>query len=150
MTSNSGVRLNNTSGANPTLVLPGASLTEVAAGRLFVREQTDGKLPARTSEQMQLATSELVSNALMYGKAGPIVMTVHVSPDAAWVRIANDSPPTARLPPVSDWAISGSNDRSGRGLGIVKAVSDQIQVEREGERVAVTACFALTTNDWRS
>jgi anti-sigma regulatory factor (Ser/Thr protein kinase) len=145
VTSNSGVRAED-QGADPTLVLPGSSLTEVATGRQFVREQIDGRLPHRIADQIQLATSELVTNALVHGERGPIVMTVHVNTDTAWVRIASDADPSVQLPPVWDWSISPSSRLSGRGLGIVKAVSDWVDVERLGRQLAITACFDVNVS----
>jgi anti-sigma regulatory factor (Ser/Thr protein kinase) len=142
VTSNSGVRSEDQS-ADPTLILPGSSLTEVATGRQFVREQIDGRLPRPLADQIQLATSELVTNALVHGDRGPIVMTVHVNTDSAWVRIASDADPAVQLAPVRDWSISSSSRLSGRGLGIVKAVSDWVDVERLGRQLAITACFDI-------
>ena len=145
MTSNRGVAAQPTEDMNddPELVLPGSSLDEVATGRRFVRDQITGRLPDRTAEQMQLATSELVTNALLHGGSGPIELKLHVNDAVAWVRIAAQRDPAAALPPVDQWRIAELDQISGRGLGIVKAVSDRVDVEDDGIKLAITACFSL-------
>jgi anti-sigma regulatory factor (Ser/Thr protein kinase) len=146
MTSNSGVATQSTGAhsEDPQLVLPGSSLDEVAEGRRFVRDGVADRLPPRTTQQMQLATSELVTNALMHGKPGPIELRLHVNDVVAWVRVASTTGATANVPPVDAWSISAAEATSGRGLGIVKAVSDRVEVERSGPQLAVTALFDFT------
>lgn len=142
MTSNSGVATQSGAiGDDPQLVLPGSSLEEVAQGRQFVRERVADRLPPRTAHQMQLATSELVTNALMHGQPGPIELRLHVNDVVAWVRVASTTAQPAPLPAVDAWSISSAEATSGRGLGIVKAVSDRVEVEQAGPHVAVTALF---------
>jgi anti-sigma regulatory factor (Ser/Thr protein kinase) len=145
MTSNSGVATQSGAiGDDPQLVLPGSSLEEIAQGRRFVRDGVADRLPPRTTQQMQLATSELVTNALIHGQPGPIELRLHVNDVVAWVRVASTTGDAANMPPVDAWNVSAPGATSGRGLGIVRAVSDRVEVEQSGPQLAVTALFDFT------
>src|SRR5688572_24910212 len=99
-------------------------MSEATRGRHFVADQIGGQVPERTAHEMQLATSELVTNALQHGLPAPIIVTVHVNGGQAWVRVANESPTSATVPQLDDWNMSDHGRLNGRGLGIVKAISD--------------------------
>ena len=94
-----------------------ADLASVAAGRRFVREVLVDAGLEELCDDAQLATSELVANAVRHAGT-PVVLRVFVGTD---VRVSvEDGRPELRQPvPVGDAA----HAESGRGLRIVAAVS---------------------------
>ena len=129
-------------GVDPTLVLPGVSNTEVSAARRFVERQA-AELAHRTSVAMQLVVSELVSNALVHGSPGSILVTVSIHNGRASLRVASQLSHAADLPPQEDWSVASVSSLTGRGLGIVKAVSDRVRVVRQGRHLALTVTFEI-------
>jgi anti-sigma regulatory factor (Ser/Thr protein kinase) len=94
----------------------------VRRARTFARdvvEQWDAPVDVGTVE---LATSEVVTNALVYG-ASDVAVTVRVDGDTVRVEVADDSP---RLPVVRHVT---PDTTSGRGLDIVEAVTERWGVE---------------------
>jgi anti-sigma regulatory factor (Ser/Thr protein kinase) len=130
-------------GIDPTFVLPGLSTTEIRAARRFVEREVGSRVTHHVAAAMQLATSELVTNALQHGLPGSVIVTVHVNDERSWVRVAGESPLFASLPPEDQWAISNAASLTGRGLGIVKAISDRVRVVRQGRHLAITVSFRL-------
>ena len=126
---------------DPMLVLPGVSTSEVTKARRFVQRQLADRVAHRLSAAMQLAVSELVTNALQHGAPGSVIVTVHVNAERAWIRVAGESSRSATLPPEHEWAVSNAASITGRGLGIVKAVSDRVRVVRQGRHLVITASF---------
>ena len=71
---------------------------------------------------VESATSEVVTNALVYG-ASDVAVTVHLDDDTVRVEAADDSP---RLPVARHVA---PDTTSGRGLEIVEAVTERWGVD---------------------
>ena len=102
-------------------------------------------MPTQTFQDMQLVVSELVTNALRHGLPSPITVTVHVGSGRAWLRVVNESPATSVVPQVEDWGMSSRDRITGRGLGIVRSVSDEVRLVRTGREVAFTAYFEIAS-----
>lgn len=100
----------------------------------------------QTVERASLITSELASNAIQAAPGTLYQLALRVvDPNAVSLSIRNRSshgtfpPPRASWRPVDDLAIRG------RGLAIVDSLTDEVDVEVEGNEVTVTAWFRLVT-----
>lgn len=127
-----------------TITLSTDSMGCVRVARRFVAEQVDSHTSEHTTQAMQLAVSELVTNAIEHGLGGTLTVGVGVGPEAAHIRVTSESAPDKPIPAADRWAIHADPTQpSGRGLGIVRAVSDAVALERAGRTVTVTATFHL-------
>lgn len=122
-----------------------ATTSSIGEARRFVREAAAGVISGREhdlSSDLELAVSELVTNAVEYGLASPI--TVGVTVTTATVRVSVRSARSS--PGISDpstWAGPLPAMRSGRGLAIVRAVSDEVAVDADDSTVTVHCTFRL-------
>lgn len=103
------------------------------------RAHADHHLPvtARVRDLTQLVVSELVTNARKYAP-GPVLLELRVTSDTVDI-VVWDSDPTVPAAQAAD------PDRIGQhGLEIVKAVTEDLHVEREPVGKRITARIALT------
>jgi anti-sigma regulatory factor (Ser/Thr protein kinase) len=111
----------------------------VAVARRFVAgwfARTAGIDPAGDlCADLMLVTSELVTNAVEYGDSH--LVDVSVSVDGAMCILSVTSHSARHLAPSEDWQMSGAGSATGRGLGIVRALVDSIDVRADGDRVTV-------------
>jgi anti-sigma regulatory factor (Ser/Thr protein kinase) len=84
-----------------------------------------------------LATSELVTNAFEHGAPQPVRLTVRSDREQASITVVSGGE-GSRVPDVDDWTTAQADRISGRGLGIVREIADDIKVERSGGSVAIT------------
>jgi anti-sigma regulatory factor (Ser/Thr protein kinase) len=120
-----------------TLILEGTDLSDTARARRFVRRHAENSV----NSDLELATSELVSNAIQYGAEG-VTVIVHHDADGVSVTVENEVGGDDVPDDVSSWTIGDPAARSGRGLAIVRAVSDHVELVREGRRLSITAHIA--------
>ncbi len=121
------------------LTLSGDSTSDPASARRFVHEALAGTVSDAVSGDLQLAASELVTNAVRHALPSPVRVTVHADGQRASVTVESESSPNATLADVSTWAMSPPDQVGGRGLGIVRAVCDDIDVARDGTTLSITA-----------
>lgn len=114
-----------------------AHMANVSAARRFVREILEGRVPDAALRDLTLATSELVTNAFEHGPRQPIRLTVHCDDDEASITVVSRGD-AARVPDVESWTTARADRVSGRGLGIVRQVADDIDVTRSGDGVTIT------------
>ena len=96
--------------------------TEARRARGLVAGACEG-LPEDLVDRARLLTSELVTNALMYGE-GELEMRVRCSADQVLVEVLDQSPEEPQLLPVEP-------DRAGgNGLRLVQALAHQWGVSR--------------------
>jgi anti-sigma regulatory factor (Ser/Thr protein kinase) len=114
-----------------------AHMENVSAARRFVRQELMGRVPEEAVTDLMLATSELVTNAFEHGSHHPVRLTVRRAPDTASITVVS-SGGDGRLPDVRDWTTARADRISGRGLGIVREIADDIDVERDDHTVAIT------------
>ena len=114
-----------------------AHMANVSAARRFVRQHLEGRAPDGAVSDLMLATSELVTNAFEHGSRQPIRLTVRSDDAQASVTVvsADDG---GRLPDVEEWTTARADRISGRGLGIVREIADDIDVTRSNSSVAIT------------
>lgn len=93
-------------------------------------------VPSAVVDDLQLVTSELVTNGILHGSPGAIGVVVGIDDrDAIELRVSNDGP--AVLPPVSTWQAPEDLVVRGRGLGIVRQLVDDAEVVEADEATTV-------------
>jgi anti-sigma regulatory factor (Ser/Thr protein kinase) len=83
-----------------------------------------------------LATSELVTNAFEHGSHQPVRLTVRSNREQASITVVSGG--EDHVPDVNLWATARADRISGRGLGIVREIADDIDVQRFAGSVAIT------------
>ena len=89
--------------------------------------------------EVELIVSELVANAVEHGDGGDVVMQVDLA-DTAWLALTIRSGISRRMPPLDPelWTVAAASQPSGRGLGIVRELSHEIAVVRDGDCLEIT------------
>jgi anti-sigma regulatory factor (Ser/Thr protein kinase) len=118
-----------------------SDLASVGAARDLTRDAfRDVDLDDAKLLDIQLAVSELVTNAVVHGGPGDITIDFSVADDAVSLSIASDG---RNLPDIESWVVPVDGRRTGRGLSIVRAVADAVAVESDGDRIVVQCRFEL-------
>lgn len=115
----------------------------IRVARRFVRERVE---PTTLDRQMladvELATSELVSNAVEYGSGDDYQVTIATTDDRFIIEVASSHGGTnPRIP--TEWSTSDPESPSGRGLGLVSALSTNVWVRKTDDRVIVGCEFEI-------
>ena len=118
-----------------------ASATHVAHARRFVRRAVDD-IDQSVVDDLQLIVSELFTNAIEHGSSDAVEVAVTQRPDHVSVAI-DSSGPTPGVGPATEWRVADAEALSGRGLGIVRHLADDLVVERDGDEFKVTATLSL-------
>ena len=124
------------SGAGSTVELE-ALMANVSAARRFVRNKLEGRAPEEAVTDLMLATSELVTNAFEHGSAQPVRLTVRSGEAEASITVESEGR-VEGVPDVESWTTARADRISGRGLGIVREIADDIDVERSNGNLAIT------------
>jgi serine/threonine-protein kinase RsbW len=77
-------------------------------------------------DDMELVTSELVTNAIVHGRRGSI--GVEVDTEGEIVVTVSNLGPAELIPPIDEWRAVSPLASSGRGLGIVRRLCDDVAV----------------------
>lgn len=111
-------------------------MRSVAVARRFVETTFDGVIPPSIVSDLVLATSELVTNAVEHGDSEAVVVTATSDGSRAWisVRSADDA---GRIRPIDRWQPAAPDRPSGRGLGIVYAIADDVSVVRRAGSIEI-------------
>lgn len=121
-----------------------ADTSQVAFARRFVRGVLADGVGADVLGDLQLIVSELFSNAVEHGDNTTVRVGVTQSDDFAAVSVRSDGSSHGVRPP-DDWRVPDPEAITGRGLGIVREIADDVTVERDGDIVTITARCALRT-----
>ena len=128
---------------NPDRIVLEPAFENVAAARRFVVDRLEGlELNAELIDDLRLATSELVTNAVEHGEARPVVVELGVDSDVVSLSVTSHSRGDA-IGPVSDWAVAGAAEVAGRGLGIVRSLADEVAVSRGDGCLTITVARQL-------
>jgi anti-sigma regulatory factor (Ser/Thr protein kinase) len=122
-----------------------ADTASIGEARRFVREVTAESMNGRGDDllgDVELAVSELVTNAVEYGLDEPVAVKVAVAVAAVVVSVRSARASSAIADP-STWAGPLPAMRTGRGLAIVRAVSDDVSVDADDSTVTVRCTFRL-------
>jgi anti-sigma regulatory factor (Ser/Thr protein kinase) len=112
----------------------------VAAVRhAVVQHLARGGVPSTIIDDVELVTSELVTNAIIHPRrVADAAIDVHVAlSDVIEVVVANVGS-AATIPPVEQWLPAPPYAPSGRGLGIVWRLCDHVTISQSGDRAVVT------------
>lgn len=106
--------------------------------RAFVRDALRAAdVSDEVAADVELVVSELATNAIEYGAGEEL--TVEVDVTGSWLEVAvtcvSDAAPALRA--WRTWAIAPPDARSGRGLGIVRRLMDDVHVEARDGRMTV-------------
>lgn len=118
-----------------------ADLAEVGAARRFVRKNL-ADAPPELNSDAQLVASELVTNAVEHGTGGPVLFELECD-DAAVALTVESQGPAPDVGEVSSWRVAPVEQVTGRGLGIVRAIADRVDVRRCNGRLVITARLAV-------
>jgi anti-sigma regulatory factor (Ser/Thr protein kinase) len=128
------VSLDAVSGTDRLVVT--ADLANVSLARRFVRTALIGA-PDEIVSDLQLAASELVTNAIEHGHGGEISISVTVERPRFELAVAS-SDGDAWILPHDRWVLPDAPSRAGRGLGIVGEIADAVAVARRGSQLVIT------------
>lgn len=118
-------------------------LASIPAARLFVQRPAE-EFVAHRVDDILLAASELASNAVEHGSSEPFDVHFVRQGDAVELTVSSairegSSQPLGGVPTTGE-----KIPRSGRGLGIVEAISDSFEVHRENGRFRARCRFNLS------
>ena len=120
------------------------------AARQFVTDllRLDGA-PAAVISDCSLVVSELVTNVIEHGGGARLEVALDLA-DPQWWRLevigtAPIAPTQLRAPET--WTLAGANEVSGRGLGIVRQLMDDVVISAADDRVTVT-CRRRRSGSW--
>lgn len=107
--------------------------------RRFVASVLPAALPAPVVANVRLIVGELVSNASQHGHLGDeVTVVVDLSDDAhIELEVTGGRSSAAVLADPAGWTIAGPGDESGRGLGIVGALADEVRTDTRDGMVVV-------------
>jgi anti-sigma regulatory factor (Ser/Thr protein kinase) len=123
-------------------------MRNVSVARRFVRATLDGLVPSSVVADLLLATSELVTNAFEHGRESPVVVTARMTAERASVSVRSTGA-CGLDDDIGTWTPPHGSAATGRGLGIVRAVSDHIDVVRHHDTLEVTIHRALNCDATR-
>ena len=118
-----------------------SDFSDVSAARRFVRAQLVNIDPD-VSADLQLAVSELVTNAVEHGKADTVTVDI-VCEDDEVVLMVTHSGSSDLLPDVDAWKTAPADAVAGRGLGIVRRLATSVSVQNHDGRVSITVRRSL-------
>jgi anti-sigma regulatory factor (Ser/Thr protein kinase) len=86
-----------------------------------------------------LAVSELASNIIEHGDGSSLSIYLDVTDREWWdVEVVGGSmTPPDTLPEPDSWRVAGSHEPSGRGLGIVRHLMDDIVTSTSGNQISI-------------
>jgi anti-sigma regulatory factor (Ser/Thr protein kinase) len=125
-------------GAEATTIVLEADASQVAPARRFVRRMLADATDPATLSDLQLIVSELFTNAVEHGVDGTVRVVVHDTPHFVGVTVQSRGP-APQVGEASEWHVAAPTAVSGRGLGIVRELADEVIVERVGDDLFVTA-----------
>lgn len=120
-----------------------ATTETIRAARRFVRDGLEAITTDRqTLADVELATSELVSNAIEYGSGDDYKVVIATTGERFVIEVTSGHDGTAHGIPA-EWSTSDPEMPSGRGLGLVRAVGTNVWVRHADQRVVVGCEFDI-------
>ena len=95
-----------------------------------VSEHCAGRAADEVIERARFVASELVTNAFEHCTTGIVTMDVSLAGESVVVTVTSPGPNHPRgIPPVNAWRIPPATNPSGRGLGMIRLVADEVIVD---------------------
>jgi anti-sigma regulatory factor (Ser/Thr protein kinase) len=114
--------------------------TSARAARQFVSEtlRSNGATP-KVIGDYALAVSELTTNIIEHGNRTSLIVFVDIADTDWWeVEVAGGAAAPAReLLEPDTWTVAGADEVSGRGLGIVRHLMDEISSDITGGQISI-------------
>ena len=107
-----------------------------AARQLVESELSRGRLGRCVIDDLVLAASELVTNAVAYGCGEDVDLVLREHAGVVELAVTNRGP--ADVGPVHSWAMPPPGSIGGRGLALVRSVADRVDTAADGD------CFTVT------
>lgn len=121
------------------VTFPGDSSSSRRA-REWVSARLNGRADQRVIEDLQLVASELCANAVQHVSAEAIEVMVDDSDPHWWIVVVTSHTTAAGPPPVSSWTFAEPDAPTGRGLGIVRRLSDRVELTH-GDQSVIVRCW---------
>jgi anti-sigma regulatory factor (Ser/Thr protein kinase) len=110
------------------------------AARRFVTEilRLNGASDGAVAD-FALVVSELTTNIIEHGDGSSLIIFVDVSDPASWELevVGGQCLAESRVLRPETWAVAGADDPSGRGLGIVRHLMDEVSAESQDDQVSI-------------
>lgn len=122
-----------------------AETPNVPVARHYVRRVLQSLLPVERLDaaavddltaDLELAASELVTNAVEHSGGDSLELSVSCDGDAVALEVVSFGE-VEQVGPARNWEIADVGSVTGRGLGIVRAVSDRVAVRRERDTLTI-------------
>lgn len=111
----------------------------IGEARDFIRGVLRGDaVDEETIDDVTLAVSELVTNAVRHGSGGSVAVRIETTPEEVVCVVRSTGGP---LPDPATWTSAGVNGPTGRGLAIVRALADDVVAEVDGPFVELRCSF---------
>ncbi len=115
--------------------------SSVPEARRFLRSSLDSiccvkAVDDRTAGDLELAVSELITNAVEHGGSSPIDLLIEIGEGCVSLAVTSRGSATS-VGPGSEWKVADVTSITGRGLGIVRALVDRIDVQWRGDAVTI-------------
>ncbi len=127
----------NTSPADPApavVSLP-ADTTAPGSARRLLDECSPGDTASVALDDVALALSELVANAVEHGAGEVVEVRIRsVDPGGMELTVGNKTP---RRLPRRPWLMPAPEADRGRGLAVVASLASQVEVEHDGDRLRI-------------
>lgn len=97
-------------------------------------------------ERVVLASSELLTNAVLHGSVNRVLIEVRLDGDEVELRVAQQAD-GAGVPDVAAWQLpEQSGQIGGRGLAIVALIADHVELRVDGHWTEIRAWFVPRSN----
>jgi len=95
--------------------------------------------PPATLSKLDLIVSELMANSIQYGDGSNIVVLVDAT-SPAWYTVTVCNGLHGQRPPMNPaaWAVAANDLPSGRGLGIIAQLADDVIVDEHAGQLHIT------------
>ena len=122
-------------------------LAEVAVARRFVADELRDHVEADLIADVELITSELVTNAVEHGASHDVTIILRHDDKAVSVTVASvgASPGVGQ---ARTWDLASADEITGRGLAIVRLVGDRVEVQQSADRLLLTVRCLVRHRRW--
>jgi anti-sigma regulatory factor (Ser/Thr protein kinase) len=110
-----------------------------AARRFTQQILSEAKAPPRIVRDLALVASELFTNFVEHSDGAEVEVVVDLSDPSWWALEVNGGPgaTSKRVPEPHTWTLAAAEQISGRGLGIVRGLMEEVVVDVGHHRVGV-------------
>jgi anti-sigma regulatory factor (Ser/Thr protein kinase) len=121
------------------LRVPGVELADLSMARAFVRSQLTPSVPERVVRDLELIASELVTNVWAHAVPASVNLGVSLKDDRVTVTVESANAASWFAPEVADWTMASPEQLTGRGLAVVRAIADGVDIDQRGAILVISA-----------